>query len=285
MHQNIQVDDIDVQAEGPPSAPAIVMIHGWPDTLEVWGGQVESLSMDYRCVRFTLPGYRVNDTRRAYSLEEVVLAIGAVVDAVSPDAPVVLMLHDWGCVYGYAYSVVAPDRVSAVVMLDIGDANSPALEAELTGKAKIMRASYQGALAFAWRRGGRLGDRITRTLAKAMAPHTDPSQVHAGMNYPYQVVRDGTDDAIVGEHITHPTFFLYGTQKPFMFHSSEWAASLTAKDHCQVVAVDAGHWLMLDQATEVSTRILSWLSFIPDPPPSDHAPAAALSNDSQEMNR
>ena len=46
--------NLDFKIEG-QGEQTIVFIHGWPDTIEVWDRQVESLRDKYRCVRFPLP--------------------------------------------------------------------------------------------------------------------------------------------------------------------------------------------------------------------------------------
>ncbi len=58
---------MEVFVEGTGSE-AIVMIHGWPDTHRLWQSQVEALRAEWRCIRFTLPGFELRQTRRAYSL-------------------------------------------------------------------------------------------------------------------------------------------------------------------------------------------------------------------------
>jgi len=60
MMEIITVQDVDVHIEG-QGEETIVMIHGWPDTHTIWDNQVAALSDNYRCVRFTLPGYALEN--------------------------------------------------------------------------------------------------------------------------------------------------------------------------------------------------------------------------------
>lgn len=39
------------------------MIHGWPDTHEIWQQQVDFFKNDFTCVTFTLPGFEKGDTK------------------------------------------------------------------------------------------------------------------------------------------------------------------------------------------------------------------------------
>src|ERR1035438_8059546 len=147
------VDEVEVYADG-DRGPVVLMLHGWPDTRSLWDAQVAALQERFRCVRFTLPGFEAGSKRRATSLEEMLTLFDKVVDLVSPDRPIVLLLHDWGCFFGYQYAMLRPDRIERVIGIDIGDAGSPAHVASLTASAKAMTAAYQLWLAAAWRVGG-----------------------------------------------------------------------------------------------------------------------------------
>ena len=75
----MRISGVEVIVDG-AGPKAIVMIHGWPDTQRLWDAQVEALKGDFRCVRFTLPGFDLSQQGRAYSLDEIVGTIGGVVE-------------------------------------------------------------------------------------------------------------------------------------------------------------------------------------------------------------
>ena len=97
----MQVAGVEVLVEGRGSR-SIVMIHGWPDTHRLWDPQVALFGERYRCVRFTLPGF---DDRRTPSLDELVETIRRVVEETCPGERVTLLVHDWGCVFGYQFAL------------------------------------------------------------------------------------------------------------------------------------------------------------------------------------
>ena len=109
-----KVDGLEVVTDG-KRGPVVLMLHGWPDTRVLWDAQVAALRDRFRCVRFTLPGFEPGSARRATSLEEMLTLFDKVVDLVSPDRPVVLLLHDWGCFFGYQYAMLRPDRIERVI--------------------------------------------------------------------------------------------------------------------------------------------------------------------------
>src|ERR1051325_3301191 len=106
----MEVDGVEVIVEG--SGPSIVMVHGWPDTYRLWDGQVEALKQRFRCIRFTLPGFDLSQPPRAYSLDEVIGAIAEVVSRTCAGEKATLLLHDWGCFYGYQFAMRHPERVA-----------------------------------------------------------------------------------------------------------------------------------------------------------------------------
>jgi pimeloyl-ACP methyl ester carboxylesterase len=258
---NILGVDVLVEGEGPAT---VVMLHGWPDTARLWDAQVAAMTPRWRCVRFTLPGFEAGGRRReAWSLERTMDLLRAVVDRVSPAQPVVLMLHDWGCFFGYQFAMREPARVARIVGIDIGDAGSAEHVRSLTAAAKAMIVAYQGWLALAWRIGGRAGDAMTRRLARAVHAPADPASIHAGMNYPYDIVwtrSHGSYKGAVPFAPTWPMLFVYGTRKPFMFHSPQFAAALSARDDCRVLGLKTGHWVMREEPQRFDEAVQEWLA-------------------------
>lgn len=260
MVQQLQVEGIDVFVEG-DGAETIIMIHGWPDTYRLWDRQVEFFKAKYRCVRFTLPGFDIAKPAQAFSLARTIQIFKSVIEKVSPDQKVILMLHDWGAVFGYQFYMQNQSMVSRIVGIDVGDTAS--LLADAPSKAKIMMLTYQMWLALAWRIGGRLGDKMTRSMAAALKCKSDPQYIGAGMNYPYYITwfkAHGSYAASVPFAPSCPTLFVYGTRKPFMFHSAKWADQLQRKKGNQVMGFATSHWVMTDQPEEFNHAVAAWLS-------------------------
>ena len=262
MDSTLRIGDVDVFVEG-KGTTTIVMVHGWPDTRRLWDAQVAALKTRFRCVRFTLPGFEPGAPRVAPSLDDTVGLLRDVVDAVSPKRPVVLLLHDWGCFFGYQYAMREPKRVARIVGVDIGDAGSPEHARSLGAAAKAMLVGYQTWLALAWRVGGRAGDAMTRGVARAARAPADASAVHCGMNYPYDILWTGSHgsyrDAVAFEP-TWPMLFIYGARKPFLFHSPAFAAALAARADCRVLEFDTGHWVMSEQPKRFNDAVRGWLA-------------------------
>jgi len=258
----MRIGDVEVIVDGVGSK-AIVMIHGWPDTHRLWDAQVDALKGHFRCVRFTLPGFDLSQKGRAYSLDEVVGTIRLVVDEACPDQRVSLLLHDWGCFFGYQFAMRHPQFVERVIGVDIGDAGSRRNRAELGTKGMLMVVTYQMWLALAWRIGGKIGNSMSRWMARLLRCPTDPHSIGSQMGYPYALSWLGVAGGLHGLRAFDPhcpMLYIYGERKPFMFHSSAWIKRLATSPGNRVLGLPTGHWVMIERQREFNDVLLSWLA-------------------------
>jgi pimeloyl-ACP methyl ester carboxylesterase len=254
----VKIDGVEIIVEG--SGSPIVLLHGWPDTYRLWDAQVEALKGRHRCIRFTLPGFEPDGPRCTHNLDEIVALIHKVVEQVV-GGPVTLLLHDWGAFFGYQYALRHPARVERIIGVDIGDAGSRRHVAELSAAAKAMSIGYQLWLALAWRIGGGIGNAMARWMARRARARSDFERITANMGWPYdqQWLRGGFRNAQLFRPAC-PMLFLYGTRKPFMFHSSGWAEEVAARPGSAVLALPTGHWVMRDARAQFNAAVLDWLN-------------------------
>jgi pimeloyl-ACP methyl ester carboxylesterase len=88
-----------VTERGPTDAPAIVLVHGYPDSQSVWGGVAGVLSERFRVITYDVRGAGDSTapaSTAGYALPQLARDLEAVIDAVSPNVPVHLVGHDWG---------------------------------------------------------------------------------------------------------------------------------------------------------------------------------------------
>lgn len=89
---------------GEPTAPTVVLVHGYPDTHRVWDGVVADLTTDHHVVVYDVRGAGASDApadRAGYDLDLLVADLVAVVDATAPEGPVHVVGHDWGSVQAW----------------------------------------------------------------------------------------------------------------------------------------------------------------------------------------
>jgi pimeloyl-ACP methyl ester carboxylesterase len=95
-----------VAEAGEPARPTIVMIHGYPDTKEVWEPMMARLAPDFHVVAYDVRGAGASTAPRpaaAYDLARLADDFAAVRAAVAPVEPVHLVGHDWGGIQGWEF--------------------------------------------------------------------------------------------------------------------------------------------------------------------------------------
>lgn len=96
---------------GDPERPTVVLVHGYPDSKEVWAEVAGRLSERFHVVLYDVRGHGRSSApqplRGGFTLEKLTDDFLAVVDAVSPDKPVHLVGHDWGSVQSWEFVTVA----------------------------------------------------------------------------------------------------------------------------------------------------------------------------------
>ena len=209
-----------------------------------------------------MPGFAPDD-RTDYSVSEVVERIRAIVDAVSPDDKVILLAHDWGCVFGYEYAMRYPDRVKKMIGLDVGDADSQELQESLSLAGKLMIFTYQIILAISFVVPRFAGNALAKLVASGLQAKSNRDNIHAGMSMPYAMRWFGMNGGLTNLLPVNPPFpFFYGyaTRKPMMFHSPQWLQQLLQNPANKVQAFDCAHWIMIDKADEFNAAAAQWLS-------------------------
>ncbi|MEU3253003.1 SDR family oxidoreductase [Streptomyces sp. NPDC006997] len=96
---------------GDPAQPTVVLVHGYPDSKEVWSEVAHRLADRFHVVLYDVRGHgrsaAPQPLRGGFTLEKLTDDFLAVADAVSPDRPVHLVGHDWGSVQGWEFVTVS----------------------------------------------------------------------------------------------------------------------------------------------------------------------------------
>ncbi|GAA2449514.1 SDR family oxidoreductase [Streptomyces lavendulocolor] len=95
---------------GDTGRPTVVLVHGYPDSKEVWSEVAVRLAEHFHVVLYDVRGHGRSTApeplRGGFTLEKLTDDFLAVVDAVSPDGPVHLVGHDWGSVQSWEFVTV-----------------------------------------------------------------------------------------------------------------------------------------------------------------------------------
>ncbi|MGD3105237.1 SDR family oxidoreductase [Streptomyces sp. YGL11-2] len=102
--------DLCVAELGDPDRPTVVLVHGYPDSKEVWSEVARGLAERFHVVLYDVRGCGRSTApqplRGGFTLEKLTDDFLAVADAVSPGRPVHLVGHDWGSVQAWEFATV-----------------------------------------------------------------------------------------------------------------------------------------------------------------------------------
>ncbi|WP_328861133.1 SDR family oxidoreductase [Streptomyces sp. NBC_00306] len=92
---------------GDTDRPTVLLVHGYPDSKEVWSEVAGRLADRFHVVLYDVRGHGRSTAptplRGGFTLEKLTDDFLAVADAVSPGRPVHLVGHDWGSVQGWEF--------------------------------------------------------------------------------------------------------------------------------------------------------------------------------------
>ncbi|NSC22652.1 SDR family oxidoreductase [Streptomyces albus subsp. chlorinus] len=93
---------------GDAERPTVMLLHGYPDSKEVWSRVAHRLKDRFHVVLYDVRGCGGSTAptplRGGFTLEKLTDDFLAVADAVSPGEPVHLVGHDWGSVQGWEFA-------------------------------------------------------------------------------------------------------------------------------------------------------------------------------------
>jgi len=108
--------------EGPTAGQPVVMVHGNPTWSFYYRNVIRGLADRHRCLAPDHIGMglsdRPGDGEYEYTLASRVEDFGEWLDAVEPERPIDLVVHDWGGAIGLSWAVAHPARVRRIFILN-----------------------------------------------------------------------------------------------------------------------------------------------------------------------
>lgn len=136
--------ELDVVDTGPKDAPALIFLHGFPESHRTWRHQIAHFSGRYRCIAPDQRGYRGSSKPQeveAYTPDKLIGDVFALADALGV-AKFTIVGHDWGgaIAWGVALGGQMNGRVTRAV---IANAPHPAIFQKLLYTNEHQRTSSQ----------------------------------------------------------------------------------------------------------------------------------------------
>ena len=119
VQRRIRGVDYQICEWGDPDSPPLFFLHGWGDAAGTFQFVVDELDDAHRIVAPDWRGFgRSSHTGPAYWFPDYLADLDVLLDAYSPDEPVILIGHSMGANVAGLYAGALPDRVSAFVNIE-----------------------------------------------------------------------------------------------------------------------------------------------------------------------
>jgi pimeloyl-ACP methyl ester carboxylesterase len=145
LASGVELDTVDT---GPRDAPALIFLHGFPESHRTWRHQIAHLSDRFRCVAPDQRGYRGSSKPAdvsAYTPDKLIGDVFQLADALGVGR-FTIVGHDWGG--AIAWGVALTGQGTRVTRAVIANAPHPAVFQKLLWTSPEQRASSQYMRAF-----------------------------------------------------------------------------------------------------------------------------------------
>ena len=116
---------VAVEGEG----PLVVLVHGFPESWYSWRHQMPAIAeAGFTAAAIDVRGYGGSDKPgdiAAYDMESLTADVAGVAQALQPDAPAILIGHDWGAPIVWNSALSRPDAFRAVAGLSVAYSGVP----------------------------------------------------------------------------------------------------------------------------------------------------------------
>jgi epoxide hydrolase 4 len=268
-------------AMGNPDAPLMLFLHGFPEFWQAWHRQLAEFGRDHYAVALDLRGYNVSDKppgKASYALPKIVKDIRAVLGALSPHRPAIVVGHDWGGIAAWALATQSPALLERMVIIN---APHPAIFLrELTrNPAQQIASSYAGLFqlrgvaeatlrAFDYAALRKMVFGITakpRMFSPALRKSyreawAKPGALEASLNYYRNVAALKRVAAQSTARIDVPTLVLWGEKDPALLPANLVGLDRLVKDLTVRRRAGATHWIVHEEPVWVNAAIRRFIT-------------------------
>jgi pimeloyl-ACP methyl ester carboxylesterase len=272
--QEIAANGATIHVRVGGTGPAVVLLHGYGETGDMWAPLAEDLVRDHTVVVPDLRGLGLSSKpETGFDKKTQAGDVAGVLDALKIDRAD-LVTHDIGNMVGYAFAVQHPERVRRFVLIDapvpgIGPweeilknpllwhfrFGGPDMERLVEGRERIYLDRF-------WNEFSAVPSRFSEAAREHYAKlYALPGAMHSGFAQFAAFDQDAVDNkaflAAKGK-LRMPVLAIGGEKSfgPMMATVMRFAAS----DVTEGIIPDSGHWIMEENPTATSVMVRSFLS-------------------------
>jgi len=265
--RKIAVNGISMNVVVAGNGPPLLLVHGYPDSHDVWRHQIPALvAAGYRVIAPDTRGCGDTDMSpnvADYRVDNLVADLIALLDVLRIDK-VRLVAHDWGAAMCWQLVLKHPERVERYIPMSVGHPNAYAaggVEQKLKGYY-ILLIQLRGfaewfARAFDWF-GFRLLTHYPPETDNWIARQSRPGRLTAGMNYYranlHMIFAKAAPSATV------PVYGLWSSGDSFLAEKQMIASEKFVAAPWRYSRIEgATHWMQLDAPEKVNAVLLDYL--------------------------
>ena len=274
--KQIRVGDLNFHVVDEGSGPVVLLLHGFPDSSDLWRNQMPALiDAGLRVVAPDLRGFGKSDKPpevEAYAMPVLLQDTVGLLDQLGIERAHVVS-HDWGAVVGWLLAAQHPERLERFVTLSVGHPNILFWQSGLDQREKswyMMLFQFRGlAEQLLTRNNWKLFRDWVRHHPETEKWITDlarPGALTAGLNW-YRA--NAGPEVFLTEppqlpKVQAPTLAVwsswdaYLTEAPVV-RSSEWVSGSWQYERLE----GASHWMQFDQPARLNDLLVSFLTAHP----------------------
>lgn len=267
--REVQVNGVRLHVEDHGTGPAVLMLHGWPDSSRLWRNQVPALvEAGFRVIAPDLRGFGRSDMPQdveTYELAALLSDVVGITDALEVDRTHVVG-HDWGAALGWEMAIHVPERVNRLVVISVPH---PAIPLTLDQREKgwyRLFFMFQG-IAEAWLQHDdwslfREFLRGEGDMGRYLVELSRPGALTASLNW-YRANLAPSPPAAPPSFppVTAPTLAIWSGGDHYLAEERVLASErFVEAEWCYQRIEDASHWIPLDVPDLLTDLLLKWLA-------------------------
>jgi pimeloyl-ACP methyl ester carboxylesterase len=272
-NQNVRTDGATIHVRVGGNGSAVVMLHGFGDTGDMWAPVAMALLKDHTVVVPDLRGMGLSShPKGGYDKKTQARDIAQVLDKLDIEKAA-LVTHDIGNMVGYALAAQLPTRVTRWVAIDaplpgIGpwdeiirnpalwhfNFRGPDVERLVKGRERIYLDRFWNELSA---NPKAINDATRRHYARL---YGRPGAMHSAFNQFAAFTQDAVDNqAFAAGGKLHMPVLALGADHSFGMQMSD-IMRLVATDVTGGVITDSGHWVMEEQVEQTTAAIIDFIA-------------------------